>query len=82
MVTKKDVKEQLLDVTVIVAGYELPENGHPYAITRIVRLDVDGAQVADFLCDLKNLKGVIHTDEIGLPFWIGEKYGVNADDRQ
>lgn len=63
-ITEEDVKEQLLDVTVVIGAYELAEKGKPYVSTRIVRLDVEGASVEQFLQDLVNCDGVIDHHDV------------------
>ena len=54
-------KDQLLDVTVIIGSAELNDDNEPYAISNIVRLDVEGP-IEEFIEYLNAYKKVAHSD--------------------
>lgn len=61
------MKSELVDVTVVVASVKKDDSGRPYAVSKIVRMDVEVSStrpLSHFLEALRNLPGVVESSEV------------------
>ena len=64
-ISRQDIVGQLLDVTVSIGCYELTDEGQPYVTSRIIRLDVEGDKVDQFIRDLVEHDSVVEHQQLG-----------------
>lgn len=58
------MKDQLLDVTIVVASVESGSSEFPYAVTQIYRVDLESANLEEFIKTIGHLPGVAHVEKL------------------
>ena len=58
------MKDQLLDVTVVIAAISTSDEHLPYAYTRIYRIDLEERHLESFLKTIELEPGVAHMEKV------------------